>query len=431
MYEKQDYEVIGHSRPRNDAPGQVTGTVQYVCDLHLPGMLYAKPVLSTEHHARILSIDASAALALPGVHCVATSADAPDYCYGVTDHDSPCLAVNKVRYKGEMVACVAAESYALACKAASLVKVEYERLPAVFDPRDALKPGAPVIHDECQGTSYEGNLLLAGPGKTLKLRVGDVDKGFAESDVILEREFCTNPQKPLPIEPFATLAAPDDEGGLTVWSTQQCVFGIAEHVASIVQLPMSKVRMVAPAVGGGFGEKNQVGTEPVTALLAKLTNRPVKLELTTEESLMFTGTKHPMYFTYKLGAKRDGTLVALKWDCVTGCGAYSSVAKLISGKVAFWGAGPYLIPNQWSDVKIACTNKQIGSAMRGFGMGQPTFALEVLMDMLAEELGMDPLELRKKNMFRDGEHMSTGQAIRASGIGLCLDKVAEASGWGK
>ena len=431
MYEKQNYEVIGRGRSRNDAPGQVTGTVQYVCDMHLPGMLYAKPVLSTEHHARILSIDASAALALPGVHCVVTSADAPNYVYGVFARDTPCLAVNKVRYKGEMVACVAAESYALACKAASLVKVEYERLPAVFDPREAMQPGAPVIHDEMQGTLYDGNVLIVNEDETLKLRKGDVEKGFAESDVILEREFCTAPQKPLPIEPFATLAAPDDEGGLTVWSTQQCVFGIAEHVAAIVQLPMSKVRMVAPAVGGGFGEKNQVGTEPVAALLAKLTNRPVKLELTTEESLMFTGTKHPMYFTYKLGAKRDGTLVALKWSCVTGCGAYSSVSRLVSEKVTYWGGGPYLIPNQCSDVKVVCTNKQIGAAMRGFGMGQPTFALEVLLNMLAEELGMDPLELRKKNIFRNGEHMSTGQAIRSVGIGLCLDKVAEASGWGK
>lgn len=431
MYEKNEYNVIGKSIPRTDAPAQVTGATQYVCDLKLPGMLYAKPVLSTEHHAKILSIDTSEAEAVPGVHCVATAKDAPEYFFGVTYNDTPCLAVNKVRYMGEMVACVAAESYAIACKAASLVKVEYETLPAVFDPREALKPDAPIIHDELQGTSYEGNRLIPDMGKYMKLRTGDIDKGFEESDVIIEREFCTNPQKPLPIEPFATLAAPNDNDGITVWSSQQCVFRNAEHVAAVCEMPISKIRFIAPSVGGGFGEKNQIGTEPVAALLAKLTGRPVKLELTSEEQLLHTGTKHPVYFKMKMGAKKDGTLMALWRECTTGCGAYSSVAKEISLKITYWGSGPYYVPNQWTDVHIACTNRQLGSAMRGFGMAQTTFAIEVMMDMMAEELGIDPLEFRRKNMYQEGGVMSTGQAVRAAGIGMVLDKVVEASGYGK
>jgi len=431
MYEKDTYNVVGKGRPRVDAGKQVTGQVQYLCDMHLPNMLYAKGVFSTEHHAKILAIHTEEAEALPGVHAVITSKDVPYNLTGVTLDDFPVLAENKVRYKGEMVACVAAETYDIACRAAQLVKVDYEVLPAVFDPREAMKDDAPVIHDEMQGTAYQGNIhIVPATGELYqKLRTGDVEQGFAESDVILEREFCTCPQKPLPIENFCTLAAPDGAEGLTIWSTQQCVFGNAGGIAKVLQMPLSKIRVICPAMGGGFGEKNQLGTEPVTALLAKITGLPVKLELTTEESLMFTGTKHPMYFKMKLGAKRDGTLVALQRHCITGAGAYRSVAMLITMKVAYWGGGPYNIPNQSADCYVVATNKQIGGAMRGFGMAQPTFAMEVMLDMLAEELGMDPLALRRKNMFRDGDHMATGQAVRAAGIGLVLDKVAELSGW--
>lgn len=433
MYEKNSYDVIGRSRPRTDAKKQLTGKVEYVGDMHPSGMLYAKGVFSTEHHAKILSIDIEAAKALPGVHYVATAKDVPHNLIGVTLDDTPVLAENKVRYKGEMVAAVAAETYELACRAASLVKVEYERLPAVFDPREAMKPGAPVIHDEMQQNGYEGNIHVVPATNALfqKLRTGDIEKGFAESDIIIEKEFATCPQKPLPVENFCTLAAPDNDDGLTIWSTQQCVFGNAGHIAAVVQMPLSKMRVICPAMGGGFGEKNQLGTEPITALLAKLTGKPVKMELTTEESLLFTGTKHPMYFKYKLGAKKDGTLMALKRDCITGAGAYRSVAMLITMKVTYWGAGPYNIPNQYADCYVVATNKQIGSAFRGFGMAQPTFATEVMMDMMAEKLNMDPVELRKKNMFKDGDHMATGQAVRAAGVEMVLDKVSELSGWGK
>lgn len=433
MYEKESYEVIGKSRPRTDANKQVTGRVQYLCDMTLPGMLYGKGVFSTEHHANILSIDTSAAEKLPGVHAVLTAKDVHHNLIGVTVDDMPVLAEGKVRYRGEMVAAVAAESYELACRAAALVKVEYERLPAVFDPRRAMEEGAPILHEDKQGESYQGNIHIVPATGALyqKLRFGDVEQGFEESDVVLEHSFCTCPQKPLPIENFTTLAAPDGNDGMTLWSTQQCVFGNAGHIAAVIGMPLSKLRVICPAMGGGFGEKNQLGTEPITAVLAKATGRPVKVELTTEESMMFTGTKHPMYFDLKLGAKKDGTLVALKRHCVTGAGAYRSVAMLITMKVTYWGGGPYNIPNQYADCYVVGTNKQVGSAFRGFGMAQPTFAIEVMMDMLAEKLGMDPLELRKKNIFHDGDHMATGQAVRAAGIEAVLDKVAALSGWDK
>lgn len=431
MYEKATYEVIGKGRPRSDAPKQVTGRVQYLCDMMLPGMLYGKGVYSSEHHARIISIDTTEAAKLTGVHAVLTHKDVPYNMIGVTLDDMPVLAEGKVRYKGEMVAAVAAETYDIACRAAALVKVEYEYLPTVFDPRAAMSDDAPILHEDKQGQSYQGNIhIVPATGELFqKLRHGDVEEGFAESDVIIERSFCTCPQKPLPIENFCTLAAPDGHDGMTIWSTQQCVFGNAGHIAQVVRMPLAKIRVICPAMGGGFGEKNQLGTEPITAVLARHTGRPVKMELTTAESLMFTGTKHPMYFTLKLGAKNDGALVALKRHCVTGAGAYCSVAMLITMKVTYWGSGPYNIPNQYADCYVVGTNKQIGSAFRGFGMSQPTFAMEVMMDMLAEKLKMDPLALRKKNIFHDGDHMCTGQAVRTAGIEAVLDKVAELSNW--
>ena len=433
MYEKEKYDVIGKSRPRVDAVKQVMGQVEYLSDMHVKDMLFAKPVLSTEHHARIINIDTSEAEKLPGVHVIVTAQDVPHNLIGILLDDTPVLAEGKVRYKGEMVAAVAAETYDIACRAAELVKIEYERLPAVFDPREAMKEDAPVIHDEMQGKGYQGNFhVVPATGELLqKLRHGDVEKGFNESDVIIEHQFATCSQKPLPIENFCTIAAPDGNDGMTVWSTQQCVFGNAGHLAKVIKMPLSKLRVICPAMGGGFGEKNQLGTEPVTTILALKAKRAVKLELTTEESLKFTGVKHSMYFTYKLGAKKDGTLVSLKRDCITAAGAYSSVAMLITMKVAYWGAGPYNIPNQYADCHVVATNKQIGSAFRGFGMAQPTFAMEVLMDMLAEKLGMDPLELRKKNVFHDGDHMATGQAVRAAGIEQVLNAVADMAGWQK
>lgn len=431
MYEKECYSVVGKGRPRVDAVKQVTGNVQYLCDMQLPGMLYAKPVLSTEHHAKIISIDTKEAEKYPGVRAVVTHKDVPFNLIGITLTDTPVLAEGKVRYKGEMVAAVAADTYDIACRAAGLIKVTYERLPAVFDPREAMKEGAPIIHDEMQGKGYEGNIhMVPATGEPLqRLRVGDMEEGFSQSDVIIEKKFATCPQKPLPIENFCTLAAPDGTDGLTMWSTQQCVFGNAGQISKVLGMPLSKLRVICPAMGGAFGEKNQLGTEPVTAVLARKAGKPVKLELTTRESLMFTGTKHPMYFEYKLGAKNDGTLVALQRRCITGQGAYSSVAMLITMKVTYWASGPYNIPNQHADCYVVATNKQIGASMRGFGMAQPTYVLEVMMDMLADKLNMDPLELRRKNIFKDGDHMATGQAVRAVGIGMVYDKVAEMSNW--
>ena len=431
MYEKESYSVIGRSRPRIDAEKQVTGKVQYVGDMYMAGMLYVKGIYSTEHHAEILSIDTSAAEAFPGVAAVITSKDIPYNHLGKLFEDQHVLAERKVRSKGEMVAAVAAETYDAASRAALLVKVEYKRLPAVFDPREAMKEGAPILHDELQGKGYEGNIHVAPNTGELcqRLRCGDIEEGFRQSDIILERTFATCPQKALPIENFTSLSAPDGSDGITIWSTLQSVFGNAKQIAKSLGLPMSEVRIICPAMGGGFGEKNQVGTEPITALLAMKTGRPVKMELTTGENLIYTGVRHAVYMTYKIGAKKDGTLMALKRHCITGAGAYRNLSMQITIKYTYWGGGPYRIPNQHADCYVVATNKQVGGAVRGFGMTQATFAMEVMMDMLAEKLKMDPLALRKKNIYRNGDYMATGQAVRAAGIDMVLDKVAEISNW--
>lgn len=436
MYEKDQYSIVGKSHPRTDAAKLAAGRVEFVSDMKLPNMLYAKGVFSTEHHAKILSIDSHEAMSIPGVRAVVTWEDVPFNGMGVDIPDQPVLAEGKVRYKGEMVAAVAADTYETAMEAAKKVKVSYETLPAVFDPRLAMKEDAPIIPSERMAEHYRGNIHLIGIGHLaggdkhdhIKLRRGDVEQGFAESDVILQKEFMTSVQKSASIEPCCTIADWQD-GGVTIWSTQQCPHGNAPAIATAIGLPLSKMRVVAQALGGGFGEKNQILLEPVTALLSKKAGRPVKFQFTVEEHLMWSGTRHPVYMDLKLGAKKDGTLMALERYTVTGAGAYRSVAAFITGKVAFWGGGPYNIPNQKADCYIVATNKQIGSALRGFGMAQPTFAIEGMMDMMAEELGMDPLALRLKNVYHDGDYTATGQCVRSAGIEPVLRKVAQLSGW--
>jgi len=436
MYEKDQYSVVGKPRPRADAAKQVSGRVVYVGDMTLPNMLYAKGVFSPEHHAKILSIDVGEAEKMPGVRAVVTWEDVPFNGVGVDIPDQPVLAEGKVRYKGEMVAAVAADTYEIAMEAAKRIKVTYETLPAVFDPREAMKDDAPVIPPEHVAEHFRGNVHLISTGHLaggslkdhIQLRRGDVDQGFAESDIILRKEFMSSVQKAASIEPICTIADWQD-GGVTIWSTQQCPHGNAPAMATAIGLPLSKMRIVSQAMGGGFGEKNQILIEPVTALLSKKAGRPVKFHFTIEEHLMWSGTRHPVFMDIKLGAKKDGTLMALERYTVTGAGAYRSVAAFITGKVAFWGGGPYKIPNQKADCYIVATNKQVGSALRGFGMAQPTFAIEVLMDMLAEEIGMDPFELRMKNVYHDGDYTATGQCVRAAGIEPVLRKVAQMSGW--
>lgn len=433
MYEKKEYSVIGKSRPRMDVDRQLTGKIQFTGDMKVPGMLYAKGVLSTEDHANLVSVDISEAMKVPGVRGIATAKDVVFNRVGIPPcMDHPVFAEDKVRYKGETIALVAADTYEIACRSAKLVKVTYDVLPAVFDPRDAMKEGAPILHED-KPDLYRGNIHIvpATGGDCQRLRQGDMEEGFAKSDYILEKEFATCPRRAAPIENFVTLAVPEGKDAMTIYAAQQCPHGNSGPIAAALGMPQSRVRIICPAMGGGFGVKNYQTNEAATAVLAKKLGRPVRWAMDVQEMYEHAGTNHGVYFKYKLGFKKDGTLVALKRESYTAAGAYRGVAMLITMKITYWSCGPYNIPYQSADCYVVATNRNPGVAFRGFGMAQPTFAMEVLMDMVAEKCGMDPYEVRKKNLIHDGDHMATGQVVRSSGIEKTIDMVAEMSGWNK
>jgi len=424
------YSEVGKRRPRLDAREQVTGKLEYTNDLYVPGMLHAKPLLSTEHHARIIDLDTSAAERLPGVKAVATAKDAPDNINGLIIPDQPVFAEDKVRYRGEIVALVAAETEEIAQEAVDLIKIKYERLPAVFDPREALKPDAPILHEEGQGKWCRGNQVLPHGHDTFFLMHGDVEKGFLESDLIVEETIGTSAQRCAPIEPHAFIAKPEGPDRITIIGNTQMPFWHQPAIAKALRLPLNRVRVRSAPIGGAFGQKNNITIEPNVAILAMKAGRPVKWALTTQEDFSYTSTKIPVYNTYKMGLKADGTLVAIDRKHISNTGAYASTSMITMGKCTFIGSGPYRIPHQRAESWVVYTNKCQSAAFRGFGMSQPTFAIELMMDIVAEKLGMDPLELRLKNTMKDGDRAGTGQAMRAVGIDACLKKVAEMSGWG-
>jgi nicotinate dehydrogenase large molybdopterin subunit len=420
---------VGTSRPRHDAYDQITGKVEFTNDLYLPGMLYAKPLLSTEHHARIVELDTSAAERLPGVKAVATAKDAPDNVNGLIIPDQPVFADDKVRYRGEIVALVAAETEDIALEGVEKIKVKYERLPAVFDPRRALEPGAPLLHEQGQGKWCRGNQVLPHGHDTFLLVHGDVESGFRESDLVFEHTFGTSAQRCVPIEPHAFIAKPGGPDSITIIGNSQMPFWHQPAIAKALKLPLNRVRMQTAPIGGAFGQKNNITVEPNVAILAMKAGRAVKWALTTSEDFCYASTKIPVYHTVKVGVRSDGTLLAIDRRHVANTGAYASTTMITMGKCTLIGSGPYRIPNHRAETWVVYTNKCQSAAFRGFGMSQPTFAVEQMMDIIAEKLGMDPLELRMKNILRDGDRVGTGQAMRAVGIEACLDKVAELSGW--
>lgn len=424
-----ELKEVGKRRSRADAIEQVTGQTKYVEDLYLRGMLYAKGLLSTEYHARILELDTTRASRLPGVRAIITGGDFPYNRFGIEVEDQPVLAEGKIRYKGEPIAVVAGETEEIAREGVSLIKVRYERLPAVFDAREAMSSNAPILHEEGQDVYCRGNVFLYQGRDHLMVRRGDVEKGFAESDLVIEDSFATSPQKTAPIENHVALARPDGSDKVTIWCSNQQVFTTAPQCAKALQMPLSKVRMISPAVGGGFGGKTDLTVEPMVALLALRTMRPVRWALTAEEDFLYATTKHAMYLTYKVGVKKDGTLVAMERETITDGGAYRTYGVNMTKKTTYIGSGPYRIPNHWADAYVVYTNKQPGGAFRGFGMSQPTFAVEVLMDIVAEKIGMDPLLFRLKNCLVDGDRIPTGQAVRGVGVKDILEKLAEVSKW--
>ena len=406
---------------------KVRGEARFSDDLAFPGMLHARVVRSPHPHARILKIDTAKALAHPGVHCVATADDVPgENVVHVIYNDQPALADGIARYVGEPVALVAADTRRAATEAAALVDVEYELLPMVDHALEALKPGAPVIAVP-EAAEGGGNLF-----NEMVLRHGDVDGAFAEADVIVEGTYETGYQEHAYIEPQGAVAVPDGLGAIAVHASMQCPFYIQGAVSRVLGLPMSKVRVIHAATGGAFGGKEDVPSlvGSLAAILAWKTRRPVKLIFDRKEDVLSTSKRHPSHVRYRTGARADGTITAIDVDLVINAGAYQTLSSAVLWRALMTAPGPYRVPNARINARSAATNTVPNGAFRGFGGPQAIFPHESQMDLLAERLGIDRVEIRRRNLLHEGDLTATAQRLSESvGAAETLEKAAEMARW--
>ncbi|MDY7078782.1 MAG: molybdopterin cofactor-binding domain-containing protein [Chloroflexota bacterium] len=419
-----DDQVIGRGVARVDGVDKVTGWLKYSADLHVEGMLHAKVLRAAYPHAHLLSVDTSAAESAPGVAAVLTARDVPGRNrFGIIRKDQPVFAEDRVRYLGEVVAAVYAESEAEAEAALSLIRVEYEPLPVIENPQQALAEGAAAIHEG-------GNLFCHIP-----IRKGDIEQGFAEADVIVEGEYFTPSIEHAYMEPEACLAVPGVEltsasgrpRGVTVHVGSQSAIHDQEDIAAALDLPLDQVRVIHMPMGGGFGGKEDITVQIIAALGAVKTGRPVKFVWTRQESLLASGKRHAEHLRYRTGVTRDGRLVAAEVEIYGDGGAYASATDAVLFRSASFSCGPYEVPNVKVDAYGVITNNPHGTAFRGFGNPQATFAAEVQMDRLAEALGMDPVEFRLKNILDAGDMTITGHVLQHSvGARPTLEAVREA-----
>ncbi len=412
--------VIGRSHPRPDVVEKVTGAARFTDDHDFAGMLYGATLRAAHPHARVLSIDTSRAAALPGVHAVLTHADVPGTNrHGLVYPDWPVLCDDKVRYLGDAVAIVAADTPAIAEQALELIDVTYEPLPPVTGPEQARQPDAPLVHEEWP----DGNLL-----EHIKVRHGDVAQGFAEADIIVEREYRTPTYEHMFLEPECSIGVPagydDQHSKLTVYVGSQIPYADRDQIAAALDLPLEEVRVIGALIGGGFGGKEDIMGQIHAALLAQATGRPVNILYRRPESMLVHPKRHATIIRLKTGAKRDGSLTAVQAEMLGDAGAYASLSTKVLTRTTTHATGPYQVPHAKIDCYAMYTNNPPSGAFRGFGVTQSAFAVEQNMDILAHELGMDPFELRRKNGLRVGATTATGQVLTES-VGLldCLDWV--------
>ncbi|MFI5165778.1 MAG: molybdopterin cofactor-binding domain-containing protein [Thermoanaerobaculales bacterium] len=420
-----DHETVGRSLPRTDAPAKVTGRAIYTEDIKLPNMLFGRILRSPHAHALIKSIDTSAAEALPGVKAVITGKDVSDVPYGVSParYDQHVLAKEKVRFVGDEVAAVAAVDEATAEKAVRLIRVEYEPLPAVLDPFEALADDAPVIHEAARG---KHNVCAQ-----VDHHFGDVEKGFAAADLVMQQRFTGNFVYQSPIEPHCALADWEHaKGTVTIWSSTQVPHYLHHQLSRVLEMPMAKIRVIKPYIGGGFGGKAEATTLDFCAIyLARRTGRPVKMTFTREEMFHHHRGRHKQHMDLKIGVKRDGAITAVEFNDVLDGGAYTSF-----GIITVYYAGSmlptlYKLPNYKYRGRRMYTNKPPCGAMRGHGVPQPRFAFESLLDMLAEKLGIDPIAIRMANAMDPNTRTVNGLDVLSCEFRATLDTVRARSGW--
>lgn len=427
---KDDLTELGQSRPRSDVPGHVTGKTAYFADRNFPGMLYLKMVRSPHHHARIRGIDLSEAEKHPGVARILTAKNIPHNLYTILiliqvgPEDEYVLAEDKVRWKGEAVVAVLADSERAAAEAAAKVKVDYEVLPTVLDIEAALAPNATTVNEH-----HPGNFYLYDSGDHRKVRFGDIDKGFAEADHILEQTYWSSPIEQAPTETTGCIAVPEGNDRFTCYTNTQAMFFTLDNTSIILQMPGHKLHMVGGTVGGGFGGKVDVTVEPIAILAAKLTGKPVSFIYSREEEMQISSPRAAEKIVLKHGATNDGRIVACKVTGYTDAGAYSRHSPYGAQKGAAHYPGPYTVPNVWIDTYCVYTNRTPSSAMRGFGVTIADFALEVQMDKLARLIGMDPLEFRFINAYRDGDMKAHRQKTEGAALIEVMQEASRAADW--
>ena len=437
MKAKQTFAVAGTNAPRVDGIEKVTGKAVYTSDIQLPGMAHARILRSPLAHARLVRIDASKARQLPGVIATLTRDDIQqfNYKYGATYKDQSIVAVDKVRYVGDPVAAVLADDAAAAEEALELIDVEYEELAKVGNIEDAISPGAPLVHEagvaraELRGSVYGAPERFNGTNICYYLSFGrkEVAQGFAGADHIFEDTFRFQKVQHYSLEAHNNIAYYDGEK-LTVWASCQDPFTLRDHLSGIFSLPLSRIRVIVPYVGGGYGGKLYVKAEPISAALSWMTRRPVKLQFSVSESFK-TVTRHPARVTVRTGVTKDGRLIARECQVYMDTGAYADAGPRVTQKAAYRSLGPYRIPYAKVEAYGVYTNTVPAGAFRGFGALQVTWAYESQMDMIAERLGLDPLDFRIKNLLQKGDLYTVGDTPVDCDLKEGLLKVADALKW--
>jgi CO/xanthine dehydrogenase Mo-binding subunit len=420
--------VVGTTVPRADALGHVTGRTEFFEDTPVTGLLHLKMHRSDRHHALIKGIDTSAALKVPGVVKVLTHADVPNNWYtilrliGVEPNDEPVLPEDRVLFKGEQIAAVVATSEHAARKGAAAITVDYEDLPAVLDVEEALEPGAIAIKPH--GTNhfvYEGHHCR-------RIRFGDVEAAFAQADHVFQWRYESAPIEHAPTETTGCIVVPQGDGRLKIHSDTQACFFTLDNAALILGTPFSQLRVIGGTVGGGFGGKVDVIVEPIACIAAMQTNKPVKYVYDRYEEMQVSSPRAAERIYIKDGVMDDGRIVARQVRLYVDAGAYSRHSPYGTTKAAAHLPGPYNIPNVHADAHCVYTNRTPSSAMRGFGVTIADFALESQMDRIARALDIDPLELRLKNAYRDGDMKAHRKVAEGTALIEVIQRAAELSG---
>src|SRR5262245_21878063 len=429
------YTVVGQSVHRKDAHPKITGRALHVGNIEMPGMLHVAVLRSPYAHARITRIDKSKAEALEGVARVLTGAEIAkmpgiDPHFGPAFRDQPILAVEKACYAGDPVVAVAATDKRAAEDALQLVEVDYEPLPAVLDVLEAVKPESPLVHEQHRPAKAFADLAHVKAGQKsnicyhFKLRLGDVDKAFAEADRVFEDTFSSPPAQHMPMEPHVTLVYLDEAQRINIWTASQTPSYVRTEIANTFGVPMNRVRVRIPYLGGGYGAKLYAKLEPLVTALALITKKPVRYALTREEEFL-TITKHKVVAKIRTSIK-NGEITGRKCEVYWDTGAYAEIGPRIVHKSGYTSAGPYRIPNVWIDSYCVYTNHVPAGAFRGFGVPQVIWAYDSQTDIIARAIGADPVEFRTRWPLSEGEAVATATPVRSVGFKQALSEAASA-----